>query len=191
MKCPVCNSEMKKVTYPYKVKIGNGESESFLNSYECNSCGYDIADKSNRKIISNTIANAQDECAYNILNEFKKDGKNFSEIERKFFLPSRTLSKWLNKKTKPSAAALALLRIIKAFPWMEKVADLDFDTPEAQKYVRNYYYTEFNDNEKIILHDSFGTTQIYIALINQKGNFSEINSKYIPMQHNSYSYLSM
>ena len=100
MKYPICGSEMELKSSEFKVKIGYGTASSKIHINVCPDCGYDIDEKSNKKIIAETINRSNYECAYKILEFLKASGKNFSEIERKFNLPSRTLSKWVNKKNK-------------------------------------------------------------------------------------------
>ena len=165
MKCPVCGSEMELKSSEFKVKIGYGTASSKIHINVCPDCGYDIDEKSNKKIIAETINRSNYECAYKILEFLKASGKNFSEIERKFNLPSRTLSKWVNKKIKPSASAITLLRIIRAFPWMEKAADLQFDSKEAQEYVYNYYLSKFDSKDKKIRYAYYPKTRKHLWLV--------------------------
>jgi len=188
MKCPVCESEMELKDNEFRIQIGYGTSSSTIHTYLCPDCGYDIDYKGNKKIISETIKKTNCDCAYEILELLKKEGKNFSEIERKFNLPSRTLSKWINKKIKPSASAVALLRIIKAFPWMEKIAEFNFESDKAQNYIYNYYLSKFDDKYKQIRYVHFEETKkhIFIAIIDDKENIFENN--YIPNVQNMSSY---
>lgn len=168
MKCPVCEKEMELKTNEFKIKVGYGISSSKIHIYVCPECGYDIDDKGNQKIIKETLKKTNYDCADKILNSLKDEGKSFSEIERKFNLPARTLSKWLNKSIKPSASAITLLRIIKAFPWMEKVADLQFESNEAQEYVYNHYASRFNVEYKQIGYTYFQKPNTVFVIIEDK-----------------------
>lgn len=188
MKCPVCGSEMELKDNEFRLQIGCGTSSSTIHTYLCPACGYDIDYKGNKKIISETIKETNCNCAYEILTLLKKEGKNFSEIERKFNLPSRTLSKWINKKIKPSASAVALLRIIKACPWMEKIAEFNFEADKAQNYICNYYLSKFDDEYKQIgyIYLKEMKKHIVFAAIEDKEQIFENN--YIPNVQNISSY---
>lgn len=188
MKCPVCGSEMELKDHELRIQIGYGSSSSTIHTYLCPTCGYDIDYKGNKKIISETIKETNCNCAYKILELLKEEGKNFSEIERKFNLPSRTLSKWINKKIKPSASAVALLRIIKAFPWMEKIAEFNFESDKAQNYIYNYYLSKFDDEYKQIRYGYLKEIKkhIIVAMIDDKEQVFETN--YITNVQNISSY---
>jgi hypothetical protein len=55
-------------------------------------------------------------------------------MERALGLPARTLARWKNEQTtSPSAAGVALMRIIRTFPWILEVADVQFDKTKARK----------------------------------------------------------
>ena len=177
MKCPVCGNEMELKDNEFKIQIGYGISSSTIHTYVCPECDYDIDDKGNKKIIAEAIKKTNCDCAYKILEILKKEGKNFSEIERKFNLPSRTLSKWINKKIKPSASAVALLRIIKAFPWMEKVAEFNFESDKAQNCIYNYYLSKFDDEYKQIryVYSKERKKLFFVAIIDDQEQLSEDN----------------
>ncbi|MCK9170442.1 MAG: hypothetical protein M0P01_08510 [Treponema sp.] len=151
IECPLCGTVMEKKIQSHTVTIGLGEDVVSLESYECPVCHFEQGDNSaNDKIMRSGIDAASQKCAAEILQKFKSEKISFSKIERKFLLPYRTISKWYNRETKPSAAAVALLRIINAFPWMEKAAEAGFETAEAATEARIYYYTEFNNNDREI-----------------------------------------
>lgn len=151
---------MERKDIKLDVNIGYGKTRVSLLNYVCPVCGNEEGDsRKNEKIISGAVSDSLQSCADAILSGFKREKQSFSEIEREFYLPSRTLSKWSKKTTKPSAAAVALLRIIHAFPWIKEAADKGFETSEAQNCARSYYLSEFNDSSKRI---SFDETADYI-----------------------------
>lgn len=99
----------------------------------CNNCGEEWdagadADK-NREL---ALAQARkDLAAYLIDDLIEKEGLKLSYIERAFELPQRTISsKW---RGGISSSGLALLRIIKAMPWIVNIADNKF-SPSAISY---------------------------------------------------------
>lgn len=190
MKCPVCNHEMKESLVDFPIKIGNTEKITQIFSHVCPKCGYDENDKRNKKIISLGINETLVACSNSILKLWKNQNRSFSEIERCFLLPARTLSKWLNLSVKPSAAAVGLLRIINAFPWMEKVADIGLETTEARQYVRNYYMSEFNDCNKQISYNETPSEHIYTAVIKKSDNYKTKKSENGFVDYSSMGYIS-
>ena len=190
MKCPVCNHEMNESLVNFPIKIGNTEKTTQIFSHVCPECGYDENDKRNKKIISTAINETLVACSNSILQSWKKQNRSFSEIERCFLLPLRTLSKWLNLSVKPSAAAVGLLRIINAFPWMEKVADLGFETSDAKQYVRNYYLSEFNDYDKKISYKETSAEHIYTAVIRKSDNYEAKKSENGFVEYSTMEYIS-
>ncbi|MCP4353876.1 MAG: NUDIX hydrolase [Desulfobacterales bacterium] len=56
-----------------------------------------------------------------------------ASIERALELPQRTLTKWKNGRTKPSATVITLLKFLRIFPWLLEVAENKFDYSTAQK----------------------------------------------------------
>ena len=190
MKCPICNNEMKESLVDFPIKIGNTEKMTHIFSHVCSECGYDENDKRNKKIISTAINETLVSCSNSILQLWKNQNRSFSELERCFLLPARTLSKWLNHSVKPSAAAVGLLRIINAFPWMEKVADLGLETAEAKQYVRNYYLSEFNDYDKQISYKETPAEHIYMAVIKKSDIYETKKSKNRFIDYSSMGYIS-
>lgn len=59
-----------------------------------------------------------------IINDFVKAGYSMAYMERALGLPMRTMARW--KKGSYAKADLALMKVLKAFPWMIKVADEQF-----------------------------------------------------------------
>lgn len=181
--CPICGNEMERKDIQMDVNIGYGKTKISLLNYVCPVCGNESGDSDkNEKAIAGAVSSSLQACADVILSDFKKEKQTFSEIERKFYLPSRTLSKWNKKTTRPSAAAVALLRIIHAFPWIKEAADKGFETPEAQNCARKYYLTEFNDSSKKV---DFDETSDYIfasSVIKKNKNFQ--NAKNLQQDSN-------
>ena len=70
-----------------------------------------------------------------ILARWKTDDtrESFSNIERCFELPQRTLENWLTGKSKPDEGALPLLKIIDTYPWLINVALKDYEETAAKK----------------------------------------------------------
>jgi hypothetical protein len=58
---------------------------------------------------------------------------SFSTIERILNLPQRTLTKWKNNISQPSAAGVALLKFLRVFPWLLNVAENLYNYDASQK----------------------------------------------------------
>ncbi len=168
MKCPLCHNHMVERKVPFNIEIGNTKKMIHISTYICPFCGYDENNKTNKKLISSAINETMLSHSINILTSWKSQNLSFSEIERCFMLPARTLSKWYNHTMKPSAAAIQLIRIINAFPWMIKAAEVGFETDKAKQYARSYYISEFNDCNKKITYTSTQDEHIYTAVIKKK-----------------------
>lgn len=138
--CPVCGEKLKAKDFPTPIKFGNATVTAQLKGYSCESCGWEGGNNEENDI---AMKAAQTEvslkCAVSALQTLKKEHRSFSEIERNYKLPSRSLSKWMNEDKNPSAAAVALLRIITAYSWLDKSAEVGFESEEAQRIAKKYY----------------------------------------------------
>lgn len=187
MKCPCCGSEMRLNSSSYPISIGYGNVQFTYNVNVCDKCGYEIEDKNNEKLMKEAVNKSLYESSEVILSRFKQNNVSFSDIERNFYLPYRTISKWYNKSKIPSASAIELLRIISAFPWMIKAAELGLESEAAQNYARNYYYNEFSDENHKILYHKRGNTKYYLAIVNNNNPDTE-SGNYINIKRNNHLY---
>ena len=99
----------------------------------------------------------------------------------------------MNNEKKPSAAAVTLLRIISAFPWMTKAVDSGLESETAKNIARQYYYTEFNTYDKQIIFTTDKQSYYVAAKIN-KTSVNEcdslnsiINKNLIIQENNTYA----
>lgn len=134
--CPVCGSE--KVTTTTKttsLKEVYGQNVDFEEKIDCCSvceeCG-DFSGENEARIVV-AIEVAKKRLMSNILDDLYASGVKMSYLERALELPARTISRWKSGET--SAASVALLRSIHAFPWLLEVADARFDPQVAQRKV--------------------------------------------------------
>ncbi|MDY0289273.1 MAG: hypothetical protein RBR15_10650 [Sphaerochaeta sp.] len=134
--CPVCGS--KKT---HQIQMERVLSEGFnvtksvtLSGYACDNCDFsgDFLHE-NKELLKQTKEELQSRVMIESLEYFSEQDIRFAGIERALGLPQRTLTKWKNKKTKPSASAIALFTYLRTFPWLLKVADTGFDLEAAQK----------------------------------------------------------
>jgi DNA-binding transcriptional regulator YiaG len=75
------------------------------------------------------------------LDYFTDNKISFSSIERILNLPQRTLTKWKNDVSQPSAAGVALLKFLRVFPWLLDVAEHPYDYDTSQKI---FLHSAFN-----------------------------------------------
>ncbi|MDA3822348.1 MAG: hypothetical protein PF450_07045, partial [Bacteroidales bacterium] len=67
-----------------------------------------------------------------ILTSLNRDGYSNASMERALGLPSRTLARWKKENSiSPSSSGIALMRIIRSFPWILDIAENNFDQKKA------------------------------------------------------------
>lgn len=137
--CSYCGGhDVTVVDKPYTLSEPYG-GEAIIQSHVflCNTCGF-LADDSeyNDPLIQEGLAGLKRQAMINILTELNSLGLSNASMERTLGLPTRTLARWKNEPAlKPSAAALALMKIIRTFPWILAVADQRYDQKSAQAMV--------------------------------------------------------
>jgi len=98
---------------------------------KCLVCGEsgDFSGANDEQIVK-ALEIAKKESAVVMLEYLSNLGIKMSYMERALELPTRTIARW--KGGELSAATLALLRIIRTFPWILEVADAHFDQSVAK-----------------------------------------------------------
>jgi hypothetical protein len=74
-------------------------------------------------------------------------------------LPQRTLSKWKNGVTNPSASGTALMKFLWLYPWLLEVAESQYDYAKAQKIYITSALGEVITHLNSDAHD-FSTTEL-------------------------------
>jgi hypothetical protein len=135
LNCPVCGSsdisetektETIKMPYSHPVEI-----KKHLN--KCNNCG-EIGSFFDQKLSEDNktiIETAKKESINGMIHFLSSASINMAYFERALQLPQRTLIRWKNDGC--SAPSLALLRIVRTYPWILKVADENFDDIYSKK----------------------------------------------------------
>ncbi|MDY0287319.1 MAG: hypothetical protein RBR15_00675 [Sphaerochaeta sp.] len=137
--CSLCGgSDVTVVDMDYTVSEPYG-GEVIIQShvFVCNTCGFkeDDSDYNDPLIIENSDA-LKRQAMVNILTELNSLGLSNASMERTLCLPSRTLARWKNDTSlNPSAAGLALMTIIRTFPWILAVGDHRYDAMYAKSMV--------------------------------------------------------
>lgn len=134
--CPLCGS--KKLKRHEEESFGEvilGGNFSFNEVYlKCSVCHeeFDLScetDKNYRK----AEKKAHKKFIEKTIKELNDSGVKMSFFERVFRLPIRTLSRW--KSGDFSFSSLALLRIVKTYPWILEVAERKFEENFAKNII--------------------------------------------------------
>lgn len=139
--CPACGSTSFKVANTKKVisEPYSNPVEVFIDEYNCLVCGMqgDFT-KSNDEIIDRAIEQAKHNSVFSIIEYFNRNDISMSAFERALDLPQRTLTKWKNGLSNPSATGFALMNIVRTYPWILDVAQNKYDPVIAKKvYINN------------------------------------------------------
>jgi DNA-binding transcriptional regulator YiaG len=128
--CPICgvgNLELKikkkNITYPF-----GGEREVDIKEYYCPTCesSGDFFYE-NEELIEKALDSLKNDSIRNIIEYFNQNKTSMTAIERILSIPFRTLSRWKNGTSKPSATAISLFKFIRLYPWLLEVAENNFD----------------------------------------------------------------
>jgi transposase-like protein len=150
IECPVCGSvnlEKKISTETLKGDLGKNTYYK-RTSYRCLDCeseSEEDSSKENADAISFALDTLKKEYIKSTLDYFIENKISFSSVERILNLPQRTLTKWKNDVSQPSAAGIALLKFLRVFPWLLNVAEHSYDYDTSQKI---FLQSAFN----ILLH---------------------------------------
>lgn len=132
--CPSCGSkDLEKVANKKSYPIVYGKpAEWDEEMHHCLTCGEsgNFSDD-NDSIAENAIELAKKQSVNTMLDSLVEGGIKMAYLERAFELSPRTTSRW--KAGGCSASSIALIRIIRTFPWMVEVADAHFDPRFAAK----------------------------------------------------------
>jgi transposase-like protein len=128
--CPVCgSSDFSVVESTKEVRDLLASKEVVVNNYSCNTCNAtgDFAD-SNDSILEQALEDVKLSTVSSIIDEFcARMNTSLAGIERALELPQRTLVKWKRRAVAPSAAGVALLKVIHTYPWVMEVAQSGYD----------------------------------------------------------------
>jgi DNA-binding transcriptional regulator YiaG len=140
--CPACGStNIDKIHRSITLSEPFTESKDVdLDLFKCLDCSTegDFLEQ-NDSIIETAIASLQNQALENILNDLTIEyGVSLSSIERTLELPQKTLSKWKNGSSHPTAAGYVLMKIVRSYPWILKVAENNFEPLTVRnEYLKN------------------------------------------------------
>lgn len=154
--CPICGSssieetkEIRKVKEPYSEEV-----ELEITNYACKDCGEegDFTGRGEAEY-EKALEGIKNKAAISVIDDFARKDISMAAIERALDLPQRTLTKWKNGLSSPSATGVALLKIIRTYPWILEVAQKNYDPFVAKEVfisnaVHDFYSTAKNVYEK-------------------------------------------
>jgi RNA polymerase subunit RPABC4/transcription elongation factor Spt4 len=164
--CPVCGSdELEKVTVRETFHGDMGKRLPIDTTHDrCQVCGSE-GDFSNEteNVMSKALSVLNAAYIDEALDYFNENKISFAGIERAVGLPQRTLTKWKNRISSPTAAGIALLKYLRIFPWLIDVADNKFDLEISQKIFLarafNVFVNTFHISDSEI--STAGTLNVY------------------------------
>jgi predicted RNA-binding Zn-ribbon protein involved in translation (DUF1610 family) len=161
--CPICGSKnIKRSEEDSFDKLTLGTRFKFKEiSFKCTSCKEEFDLGETDKNYLKAQKQAQAELVKNIIDDLNKKGITMSFFERVFELPIRTLTRW--KTGDFSAASLALLRIVKTYPWITKAAEYRFG-----KTFSNKVLIEAANNRRI---GTINPSPSVMAFLNKNASF--------------------
>ena len=154
--CPLCGSD--QVEQEEKIETISdsfGENVEVILAYDiCKRCGMDgDFTGCNDTIIQEAVDALRAQTVTTILQYFSDHKANFAGMERALELPQRTLSKWKNGSTAPTAAGVTLVKFLRLFPWLTIVAENRF-------HLNTPLLTHIIESVKKISPDYGGTVSI-------------------------------
>lgn len=134
--CPACGShelEMVGGKRSHQLTLGD-EFEYLEQMFKCSVCGEegDFAN-TNDETFKAAEAIALKKLVPSLIDNLSEERISMAQIERAFELPQRTLTRW--KGGDFSATSVALLRLIKTFPFVVNVAEKRFNPEFASKTI--------------------------------------------------------
>jgi uncharacterized protein (DUF2384 family) len=110
-----------------------GTSIVKIKELVCSFCGFAEEADGNDLVVQNGLSELKRTSMIKVLETLNKLGHSNASMERALGLPTRTLARWKNEKSmSPSASGIALMRIIRTFPWILDVAEFQFDSLAAR-----------------------------------------------------------
>ncbi|MGI5864355.1 MAG: YgiT-type zinc finger protein [Myxococcales bacterium] len=136
VQCPACGSHevvTSKTSQTYTPPYGE-TTVVCVRLDECQTCGEsgDFAG-TNSQIVREAMEKADRESIGAILDSLAEAGVSAAYIERALSLPARTVARW--KAGGSSASGLALLRLVRTFPWLLEVAAAGYAERKAKRAV--------------------------------------------------------
>ena len=144
--CPLCGSDkLERISSKETIRGDMGKEFTTDRKYvKCTECGNegDFFGE-NEETTEKALSKLNDIYINEVLDFFNEKNISFAGIERAVGLPQRTLTKWKNGISTPTAAGIALLKYLRTFPWLIEVAEHKFDYNIAQKIFLGVAFNTF------------------------------------------------
>jgi hypothetical protein len=149
--CPVCGStDVLTGSINESLPVPFGPAATFTTTqYTCNTCGEsgDFAGENN-STINEALKKSTALSVSEMFEYLSKEGITAAYLERALRLPPRTTARW--KGGNLSAAALALLRFVRTYPWLLAVADANFESSAAKQKLFEVVFEDIKSRRKIL-----------------------------------------
>ena len=186
--CPVCGSNKLERVIQKESINGDLGIELIIDvpHEKCIECGSegDFFGES-EEVIDKALSSINKICIDDALNFLNESKISFAGIERAIGLPQRTLTKWKNGISSPTAAGIALLKYLRTFPWLIEVAENKFDFNVSQKIfigtALNMFINSMNFNDSDVEKYGYTATtgNFYTNIYTDNMNLQQQNTFYI------------
>lgn len=170
--CPICGSKstLMNETKIFRAKYVNTEYCVNLPVTVCSCCGakFDTGKKDD-ELRKEALITARNNSVSETLSMLED---SFTDIERSFCLPPKTLSKWKNQTKAPSAAAAALVSLLGVFPWLSYVGMTNYEPTTAYKLAGAAFFNKATEDEKIKAFYASNDNYEILGLVNDKSVIS-------------------
>lgn len=177
--CPACGSEqIERLEKQSFGQLTMGPAFTFNEIiYKCSSCDEegDFFAESDKSYLA-AQKDAEANLVKQTLDDLNSQGITMAYIERVLELPARTLTRW--KTGDFSSSAIALLRIIKTYPWIIEVAEHKFISSFAKAAFLNAAMKEVVDNLKKEL--SVSTQNVEMKSDNAVTPYNKVITQVLP-----------
>lgn len=131
--CPACGSADVRTSYrDSTLEVPLAPPATYRERVdECRTCGTDgdfLGENDAR--IDEALSRAGKASARHLIESLADDGVSMAYFERALGLSPRTLTRW--KAGECSASSLALLRLVRTYPWLLRVADASYNETAAR-----------------------------------------------------------
>lgn len=145
IECPVCGSSQvdvlagqSTIQAPYGPHVAYAD-----NVWHCKTCGTDV---DHSRVFENSdklaLEKSVTESIEKMIASLGDEGFTLAYMERALSLPQRTISRWKTNGDL-SKIGITLLRVIRTYPWILKVAENKFDTTISKRILVENGVKEF------------------------------------------------
>jgi hypothetical protein len=184
--CPICGSDKLEPISLKEIIQGDMGKEfitdrKYVRCVECGSEGDFFSE--NEETAAKALSKLNNIYINEALDFFNEKNISFAGIERAVGLPQRTLTKWKNGISTPTAAGIALLKYLRTFPWLIEVAEHKFDYDISQKIFLGIAFKTFVNSVRFVnestIQDGYSDTTGNFSAHIYTENIQLLEQKYI------------